>query len=159
MKNITIFAVFGFFTAIFPLGTKANGYIQPERAENFIFIDNKTTFQMKEGTISSLIELLTAYKPEDQESYDSWREFGKTFDLYRYPSDKPLTKNTRVFIYDKEHETEESKKRLKNLELVYTGENCIAVILNVLDKSKDHGIDNVVKALNHYTEKGVLLFK
>jgi len=159
MKNTTFFAIFGLFIASIPMETKAKGYIQPENTENFTFANNKTTFQMKEGTISDLVELLTAYKPEDQESYDSWREFGKTFDLYRYPSDKPLAKNTHVFIYDKERETEEGKKKLKNLELVYTGENCIAVILNVLDKSKDHSIDNVVKALNHYTEKGKFLYK
>jgi len=112
---------------------------------------------MKEGTISDLIELLTAYKPEDQESYDSWIEFGKTFDLYRNPSSKPLTKNTHIFIYDKEHETEEGKKKLKNLELVYTGENCIAVMLNVFEQVKKTSIKIFVEALNYYKEKGDFL--
>jgi len=158
MKNTTFFAVFGLFIGFIPMETKAKGYIKPERTENLILTNNKTTFQMKEGTISDLVELLSSYgNPKTKEQIDSWRDFGKTFDLYRYPSDKPLAKNTHIFIYDKEHETEESKKRLKNLELVYTGENCIAVMLNVFGQVKKPSIKIFVEALNYYKEKGEFL--
>jgi len=112
---------------------------------------------MKESTISDLIELLTAYKPKNQEQYDSWIAFGKTFDLYREPSSEPLTKKTLCFLYDKANETEESKEELKNLQLICSGEQCIAIFLNVFEQVKKPSIKIFVKALNYYDENNDFL--
>jgi len=158
MKNTTFFTILGFLTVFIPMETQANNNVQHERTEKSIFSNNKTTLYMKTGTLSDLIELLSSYgKPKTQEQIDNWREFGKTFDLYRSLSDQPLTKKMLCYIYDKERETEENQKELKNLELVCSGEQFIEVMLNVFEQVKKPSIKFFVEALNFYVEHNTFM--
>jgi len=158
MKNSKYFIIFGVLTAFISFETKANNGIQHGQVEEKnIVSDNKTSVYMKCDEFSDLIELLAAYKPKTQEDYESWVEYGKTFDLYRQPSDEPLTKKMIVCIYNKEKETEESKKELKNVEFIYSGEQFIGVMLNVFEQVKQPSIKFFVEALNYYKEKGEFL--
>jgi len=111
---------------------------------------------MKKDDLSSLIALCASFgKPKTQEQYDNWIEYGKAFDLYREPSSEPLTKKTLCYFCDKENETEESKEELKNLQLICSGEQFIAVFLNVFEQVKKPSIKVFVKALNYYNETNV----
>jgi len=83
---------------------------------------------------------------------------GESFDLYREPSDEPLTKDTICYVDDgvtgdENNEDVYPEFVAKNgLEFCLSGEIFIDVLLSVFEQTKTPSIKNLVDALNYYNE-------
>jgi len=81
-----------------------------------------------------------------------------SFDLYRKPSDDPITKDMMCWADDCVTGNDDNEdvypefSRNNGLEFFYSGELFIDVILSVLDQVEDPGTDTLIKALNYYDD-------
>jgi len=83
---------------------------------------------------------------------------GENFDLYRKPSNEPLTKDMACYIDDSVTGNDNNGDvypefiESNGLEFCYSGERFIDVVLSVFDQTENPGIDDFVEALNYYAE-------
>jgi len=106
-----------------------------------------------------LSELLEIFRKNGvYEDVSEMYRLGETFDLYRKPSDEPMTKDEIVYLDhsvtgDQNNEDVYPEFVAKNgLECCCSGEILIDVVLSVFEQTKTPSIDNFVDALKYYNE-------
>jgi len=107
----------------------------------------------------TMLELLGLFKKENIPSdvYEMYK-LGESFDLYREPSDEPITKDMVCWVDDgvtgddNNEDVYPEFSKNNELEFFYSGERFIDVILSVVEQVEDPDIDIFIKALNYYDD-------